>query len=149
MNKVVFDFASMKSREGQVEGEATVPSPQRLLEVVQRAIQPTDQIRASRVDETGGLAVVDRLCQSAVEEDILDVLLMDRPVPGEGERVDGLNVGELDDGAEGLNVVHSGTPSEALKDPTGLVALERAIRCQLVPEDPLADNDVGVWWTRH
>jgi hypothetical protein len=32
---------------------------------------------------------------------------------------------KLDDGAEGLVVVHSGALSEALKDPTCLVAVER------------------------
>jgi hypothetical protein len=39
----------------------------------------------SFVDEAGGLAAVDSLRQSVVEEVILDVELMDRPVPREGE----------------------------------------------------------------
>jgi hypothetical protein len=43
-----------------------------------------------------------------VEEGILDVELMNRLVPGEREREDGSNGGELDDGAEGLIVVHAG-----------------------------------------
>jgi hypothetical protein len=49
-------------------------------------------------------ADLNSLRQSALEEGILDVELMDRPVPGE----DGSNDGELDDRAEGLVVVHSG-----------------------------------------
>jgi hypothetical protein len=40
-----------------------------------------------------------------MEEGILDIELMDHLVPGEGE--DDTNNGELDDGAEGLIVVHS------------------------------------------
>ena len=60
------------------------------------------------VDKAGGLAAIDSLRQGAVEEGILDVELMDRPVPGEGEGENGANSGELDDGAEGLVVVHSG-----------------------------------------
>jgi hypothetical protein len=49
---------------------------------------------------------------------------MDSPISREGEGEDGANGGELDDGAEGLVVVHSGALGEALKDPTGLVAAE-------------------------
>jgi hypothetical protein len=67
-----------------------------------------------------------------MEEGILDIELMDHPVAGEGEGEDGTNSGELDDGAEGLVVVHSGALGEALKDPTGLVAVEGAVRGQLV-----------------
>jgi hypothetical protein len=59
-----------------------------------------------------------------VEEGILDVELMDRPVPGEGEGEDGANSGELDDGTEGLVVIHSGA--------LGLVAVEGAVRGKLV-----------------
>jgi hypothetical protein len=84
-----------------------------------------------------------------VEEGILDVELMDRPVPGEGEGEDDANDGELDDEAEGLVVVHSRTLGEAPKDPTGLVAVEGAVRGQLVAKEPLAGDHVRAWWTRH
>jgi hypothetical protein len=62
-----------------------------------------------------------------VEEGILDVELMDRPVLGEGEGEDGTNRGELDNKAEGLVVVHSRALGEAPKDPMGLVAVEGAV----------------------
>ena len=65
-----------------------------------------------------------------MEEGILDIELMDRPVAGEGE--DDANSGELDDMAEGLVVVHVGALGEAPKDPTGLVAVEGAVRGKLV-----------------
>jgi hypothetical protein len=67
-----------------------------------------------------------------MEEGILDIELMDRPVAGEAEGEDDANSGELDDGAEGLVVVHSGALGEAPKDPTGLVVVEGAVRGQLV-----------------
>jgi hypothetical protein len=72
-----------------------------------------------------------------MEEGILDVELMDLPVPGEGE--DRANGGELDDGALG----------EAPKDPTGLVAVEGANRCQFVAEEPLAGDHVAAGRTRN
>jgi hypothetical protein len=102
-----------------------------------------DQIRTSGVDEAGGLAAVDCLGQSTVEEGILDIELKDRLVPREGEN--GPNGGELDDVAEGLIVVYSGALGETMKDPTGLVAVERAIRGQLVAKDPLAGDHIGAW----
>jgi hypothetical protein len=67
-----------------------------------------------------------------MEEGIRDVELMDRPVLGVGEGEDGSNGGELDDGAEGLVIVHSGALGEALKDPMGLIAVEGVIRDHLV-----------------
>jgi hypothetical protein len=81
----------------------------------------------SSVDEAGGLAAVDNLCQNAVEEGILNVELMDRPVLREGQGEDGSHGGKLDNGAEGLVVVHTRALGEAPKDPTGLVAVEGAI----------------------
>jgi hypothetical protein len=84
-----------------------------------------------------------------VEEGILNVELMDRPISGEGEGQDDANCGELDDGAEVLVVVHSRALREAPKDPTGLVAVEGVVRGQLVAKEPLAGDHVGAWWTRH
>jgi hypothetical protein len=83
-----------------------------------------------------------------VEEGILDVELMDRLVPGEGEGEDSSNGGELDNGAEGLVVVHSEALDEAPNDPTGFVAVEGVVRGQLVAKKPLAGDHVGAWWTR-
>jgi hypothetical protein len=93
-----------------------------------------------------------------VEEGILDVELMYRKLD-EGLKVScspkreqgraQREPGQLDDGVEGLVVVHSGALSEAPKDPTGLVAIEGAVRGQLVAKKPLACDHVSAWWTRH
>jgi hypothetical protein len=115
-------------------------------------VQPTDQIRTSGIDEAGGLAAIDSLCQSVVEEGILDVELMDHPIPGEGEGEDSANCGkfgELDDGVEGLVEVHYGALGEAPKDPTGLVTVEGAVQGQLVAKEPLVGDHVSAWGTRH
>jgi hypothetical protein len=88
------------------------------------------KIRASGVDEAGGLAAVDSFRQSAVEEGIIDIELMNCPVPGEGEGGNGPSGGELDNRAGGHVVVHSEALGEASKDPMGLA--EGAIRGQLV-----------------
>jgi hypothetical protein len=80
-----------------------------------------------------------------VEEGILDIELMYRLVPKEGERENGPNGGELDDGAKGLVVVHYGMLDEAPKDPTGLVAVKGAIRGQLAAKNPLVGDHIGAW----
>jgi hypothetical protein len=90
-----------------------------LLEVVHGAVQPTYQIQTREVNEASGLAAADSLCQSVVEEGILDIELMNRPVLGDGKGENGPDGGELDDGAESLIVVNSGALSDAPKDPTG------------------------------
>jgi hypothetical protein len=82
-----------------------------------------------------------------MEEGVLDVDLVDRPVPGEGE--DDADGSKLDDGAEGLIVDHYRALGEAPKDPAGLVAVEGAIQSQLVAKEPLAGDHIGVGWTWH
>jgi hypothetical protein len=56
---------------GQVGGEAAVPGLQCLHEAIQGAVYLTHQIWTSSVDEPGGLAAVDSLHQSVVEEGTL------------------------------------------------------------------------------
>jgi hypothetical protein len=84
-----------------------------------------------------------------MEEGILDVELMDRPILGEGEGEVSENDSELDDGAEGLIVVHFGALGEASNDPTGFVAVEGAIQSHLVAKEPVAGDHIGAWRTWH
>jgi hypothetical protein len=72
---------------------------------------------------------------------------MDCLVLGVGEGENGSNGGELHDGAKCLVVVYFGALGEASKDPTGLVAVEGAIRGQLVTKKPLVSDHSGAWWT--
>jgi hypothetical protein len=62
-----------------------------------------------------------------MEEGILDIELMDRPILGKGEEEDGSNDGELNDGAEGLGVLHFRALAEAPRDPTGLIVVEGVV----------------------
>jgi hypothetical protein len=80
-----------------------------------------------------------------MEEGILDVQLVDRPVLGE----DIPNDCELDDEIEGLVVVHSRALSETPKDPMGLLPIQRAVVHELVAENPLVGDHVGARGIRH
>jgi hypothetical protein len=52
-----------------------------LLQTVQRLVQAADQVKLSRVEESSGLCAINYLNQHTVEECILDIELVDRPIP--------------------------------------------------------------------
>jgi hypothetical protein len=62
-----------EAKGDQVGGEATIPGLWHLPKAIQRVVKVTHHTQASGVDEVDGLAVVQRLGQSVVKEDILDV----------------------------------------------------------------------------
>jgi hypothetical protein len=95
------------------------------------------------INEASGLRAVDSLRECAVEEGILDVELVYGPTPGDTQSQHSPDGGRLDDEAEGLVIVHPGTLSEPPKDPTSLVSVKRAIRLELVLDDPLVGDDIG------
>jgi hypothetical protein len=97
----------------------------------------------SRVGEACGLAAEDCLRESAVEEDILHVELLNGPVTGDNSDEYRANSGRFYNRAEGLIVVDSGALSENPKDPTSLVAINGPVSTELVREDPLAGDNVG------
>jgi hypothetical protein len=84
--------------------------------------------------------------QDAVEERVLHVQLMNWPVARAGQGEDGANRRWFDHGREGLAEVDAGALSETADDPPGLVPLERAICPSLVPENPLACDNICVRW---
>jgi hypothetical protein len=54
--------------------------PGGLLEIVEGLVELTDHVGVIRVDKPNGLGVVDHLRQGAMEEGVLHVELVDRPV---------------------------------------------------------------------
>jgi hypothetical protein len=78
-----------------------------------------------------------------VEEGVLDVELVYGPTLRDSQSWHSPDLGRLDDGAEGLIVVHPRALSEPPEDPTSLVPVKRATLLELVLEDPLAGDDIG------
>jgi hypothetical protein len=77
------------------------------------------------VNEAGGLRAVDGLGEGVMEEDVLDVELVHGPTPGDNQSQHSLDGGRLDDGAEGLVVVHPRALSEPPEDSMSLVYRSR------------------------
>jgi hypothetical protein len=94
------------------------------------------------VNEAGGLRVVDGLEECVVEEGVPDVELVHVPTLGDSQSKHSPNGGRLDDGAEGLIVVHPEALSEPPEHPTSLVPIKRAICLELVLEDPLVGDNL-------
>jgi hypothetical protein len=75
----------------------------------------------SRVNEACGLKALDHLGECVMEEGVLDVELVHGPTPGDRQSQHSPDGGRLDDGAEGLIVVHPRALSEPSKDTTSLI----------------------------
>jgi hypothetical protein len=106
-------------------------------------VQPTNQVRVSWVSEARGLATEDCLGESAVEEGIFHVELLNGLGTGDSSGEHRANSGRFHNRAEGLIVVDPGALSETLKDPTGLIAIKGPVSTELVRENPLAGDNVG------
>jgi hypothetical protein len=83
-------------------------------------VRPTDVLRASRVDEAGGLATVDDLGELAVEEGVLDIELASLPFKGEREGEDDTDHGRFDNRTECLIEVNALLLRETTKHPRAL-----------------------------
>ena len=106
-------------------------------------------IRVGGVDEAGGLLAKHLLLKVAMEEGVGDIHLVDRPAARHSELEHGANRPGLDNRGECVGEVDAGTLAKATYDPTRLVALESAVRMELVLEDPLPGDDVGVTGSRN
>jgi hypothetical protein len=104
---------------------------------------------ASRVDEAGGLATVDYLVELAMEEGVLDIELASLLFKGECDEEDDADRGRFDNRTKYLIEVNALLLRESVKHPACFVAVEGAIRLQLVAKDPLARDNVGVSRRRH
>jgi hypothetical protein len=72
----------------------------------------TDQVRVSKIDETRGMAAEDCLGESAVEEDIFYVELLNGLGTGDSNSEHRVNSDRFYNRVEGLIVVDSGALSE-------------------------------------
>jgi hypothetical protein len=97
----------------------------------------------SRVDEARGLAAEDCPGESAMEEGIFHVELLNGSGMGDSSSEHRANSVRFYKQAEGLIVVDSVAPSETSKDLTGLVAIKGPVNTELVCEDPLIGDNVG------
>jgi hypothetical protein len=95
------------------------------------------------------LAIVDNLGELAMEEGVLDVELASLPFKGERDGEDDADRGRFDNQTECLVEVNALLLREATKHPACFIAVERAIGLQLVSEDPLSGDDVGIPRRRH
>jgi hypothetical protein len=84
-----------------------------------------------------------------MEEGILDIELVHGTTLEDSHSQHSPNGGGLDDGAEGLIVVHPRALGEPSEDPMSLVPVQRAIYLEFVLEDPLAGDDIGPRRTRN
>jgi hypothetical protein len=103
----------------------------------------TNQVGVSWIGETRGLAAVDRLSEGAMEESILHIELLNRPVMGDSSGKYHAHDGRFHNRAKSLVIVDSGALSETPNDPASHVAIEGPMSVELVREDSFADDDVG------
>jgi hypothetical protein len=97
-----------------------------------------NQVGVSWIGETRGLAAVDSLSERVMEEGILHIGLLNRPVIGDNSGEHGAHGDRFHNRAESFVVVNSGALSETPKDPVSLVAIEGPVSAELVCEDPFA-----------
>jgi hypothetical protein len=69
-----------KTQREQIAGKPIVPCLRSLLQTIQGLMEVENQITLSWVEESGGLCAVNCLSQHAMEESILDLELVDRPI---------------------------------------------------------------------
>jgi hypothetical protein len=119
-------------------GETLIPCPRSLLEAIQGLVKTAYVVGVALVNKVGGLLTVDLLVKDATKEGILDVELVDRPRPRDGDAEDDPYRGRLDDGTEGLVEIDARLLREAANHPSCLVPSKAAIRVKLMFKDPLS-----------
>lgn len=91
-------------------GKPTEPERRGLLQPVERLLAP-NKVGVSRILETGRLCAVDYRRQSAMEESVLHVELVNGPLSGESKRENNAYCSWLDHRTESLREVHAGALS--------------------------------------
>ena len=122
-----------------MRGKTTVPGTGSLLQ---------DIIRARAANKTSRLHIINRFVEGAMQESILDIKLMNRPILRESNCEHCANGSRLDHGTEGLIKINSKTLSETSKNPTSLLSLKRTISTILMAINPLVGHNIGSRGTR-
>jgi hypothetical protein len=78
-----------------------------------------------------------------VQERILHIKMINGPGAEDSQGEHHIDHGRLDYWAEGIIIVDVGSLGEATKDPASLVPFQRAVRVEVVLEDPFVSDDVG------
>jgi hypothetical protein len=79
-----------------------------------------------------------------MEEVILHIKLMNRPIPGMNQGENGIDSRWFDDGTECPIIVNAGALSESAKNPTSFVSVGRTTSMKLVSENPFASDHICV-----
>jgi hypothetical protein len=85
----------------------------------------------------------DGLQEGVMQERILRIKLMNRPGVGDDQGEHCVDHDRLDHRAEGLIVVDARSLDEVMNDPMSLIPFQRAIKVELVLENPFASDEVG------
>lgn len=105
--------------------------------------EAVDVIVAGVVDEACRLSRIHLFVENAVEEGIIDVELVRRPVSRHGQGEHGAHCRHLDDWTVRFTIVDAGSLCETTYHPSCLVAVEVAVLLELLAEHPFAADDVG------
>jgi hypothetical protein len=103
----------------------------------------------SGVLKATGLLAVNSLCQGTMEKRILHIKLVNRPSLGESQGEHSANRRRFDNWAESFREVNTGALYESPKNLERLVPFQSAISGELVLEDPLSGDNIGLAGTRH
>jgi hypothetical protein len=95
-------------------------------------------VGVARINKVRGLLTVDLLVKIAIEKGVLDIELVDRPRPRDGDAEDDADRGRLGDGTKRLVKVDARLLREAPDNPPRLVPSKTAIRVKLVFKNPLS-----------
>jgi hypothetical protein len=68
-----------ESQSEEVRGKPAVPSPGRLLLLIEGLVEAADPVRLCGINKSCRLAAVDCLRESTMQEHVLDIKLVDQP----------------------------------------------------------------------
>lgn len=111
-----------------------------MFETIQETVEMTYEVRMRGVDETNRLATV----KSTMQESILDIQLMNRPIMRKSKRKDNPNSDRFHYRTKCLVEINTGFLGESTENPPCLVSVKGAIGLKFELKDPLVGNNVGI-----